>query len=48
MVRSRLPAALLPPGLIIEHVQVDDGGVVAVARAREAGSGCPDCGEPSR
>ena len=25
MGRSRLPAALLPPGLIIEQVQIDDG-----------------------
>jgi transposase len=45
---SRLPAALLPPGLIIEQVQIDDGGVAAIARAREAGSSCPDCGELSR
>lgn len=48
MGRSRLPAALLPPGLIIEHVQIDDGGVAAVARSRESGSKCPNCGEQSR
>jgi hypothetical protein len=47
MGRSRLPAALLPPGLIIEHVQIDESGVGAVARSRESRSMCPDCGEPS-
>jgi transposase len=48
MGRSRSLAALLPPGLIIEHVQIDEGGVAAVARGREAGSTCPDCGDLSR
>lgn len=48
MGRSQSSAALLPPGLIIEHVQMDGSGVVAVARAREAGSSCPDCGDLSR
>jgi transposase len=48
MGRSRLPAALLPPGLIIERVQIGDGKVAASARSRETGSICPDCGEPSR
>jgi hypothetical protein len=31
MGRSRLPAALLPPGPIIEQVQIGDGGVAAIA-----------------
>jgi hypothetical protein len=44
MGRSRLPAALLPPGLIIEHVQIDESGVGAVACSRESRSMCPDCG----
>lgn len=48
MGRSRSSAALLPPGLIIEHVRMDGSGVVAVARAREAGSSRPDCGDLSR
>ena len=46
MGRSQLSAALLPPGLITEQVQIDDGGLAAIARAREAGSTCPDCGVP--
>ena len=48
MGRSRMQAALLPPGLIIEQVRVDDGGVVAIARSREIGAICQDCGVPSR
>ena len=48
MGRSRLPAALLPPGLIIEQVRIDDAGVAASARSREIGAICPDCGVPSR
>ena len=48
MGRSRLPAALLPPGLIIEQVQIGDGGVAAVARSRDVGSACPGCGKLSR
>lgn len=48
MGRSRLPAALLPPGLIVEHVHIDDIGVAATARSRERGAICPDCGEPSK
>jgi len=48
MGRSRLPAALLPPGLIIEQVQIDDSGIAAIAHSREIGSICPDCGQPSR
>lgn len=48
MGRSRLPTALLPPGLIIEQVRIDDGGVAAVARSRDIGSACPGCGELSR
>ena len=48
MGRSRLPAGLLPPRLIIERVQINDGEVMASARSREIGSTCPDCGELSR
>jgi transposase len=47
MGRSRMQA-LLPPGLIIEQVRVDDAGVAAIARSREIGAICPDCCEPSR
>ena len=43
-----MPAALLPPGLIIEQVRLQDGEVSAVAPSREAMSRCPDCGVPSR
>ena len=48
MVGSRSSAALLPPGLIIEHVRIDDGGVAAAARSRDVGSVCPGCGKLSR
>lgn len=48
MGRNRLPTALLPPGLIIEQVQIDDRAVAAVARSCESGSICPGCGEQSR
>jgi transposase len=48
MGRSRSSTALLPPGLIIEHVRIDDGEVAAVARSRDAGSTCPACGKPTR
>ena len=48
MGRRRLPAGLLPPGLIIEQVQIDEGGVAAIARSRDAGSTCPACGKLSR
>ncbi len=44
---SRLPTALLPPGLIVEQVQMGDGTVAAAARSGEARSRCPDCGIPS-
>ena len=48
MGRSRSSAALLPPGLIIEQVRIEDGGVAAVARSRDVGSACPGCGKLSR
>lgn len=48
MGRSRLSAVLLPPGLIAEQVQIDDGGLAVIARAGGAGSSCPDCGAPSQ
>ena len=48
MVGSRSSAALLPPGLIIGHVRIDDGGVAAAARSRDVGSVCPGCGKLSR
>lgn len=48
MGRSRSLAALLPPGLIIEHVRIDDSGVAAVARSRDVGSACTGCGKVSR
>jgi transposase len=48
MGRSRSSAALLPPGLTIEHVRIDDGGVAAVARSRDVGSTCPSRGTLSR
>jgi transposase len=43
-----MQAALLPPGLIIEQVRVDDAGVGAMARSRDAGAICPTCGVASR
>jgi transposase len=48
MGRSRMQAALLPPGLIIEQVRVDDAGLSARARSRETGAICPNCGLPSK
>lgn len=48
MVGSRSSAALLPPGLVIEHVHGDEGGVAAVARSRDLGSVCAGCGKLSR
>lgn len=48
MGRSRLQVALLQPGLVIEHVRIDEGGIAAIAHSRETGSICPECGEPSR
>jgi hypothetical protein len=47
MGRSRLPEALLPPGLFIEQVQIGDGRVAASARSREVGSICPYFGMKS-
>jgi transposase len=48
MGRSRSSAALLPSGLIIEQVRIEDGGVAAVARSRDIGSACPGCGKLSQ
>ena len=48
MVGSRSSAALLPPGLIIEQVRIDDDGVAAAARSRDVASACPRCGKLSR
>ena len=48
MDRIRLPAELLPPGLIIDHVRIEGGKVAANARSREIGSIRPDCGLQSR
>ena len=48
MGRSRVPRALLPPGLLIEHVRIDDSGLAAVARSGDVGSACPSCGKLSR
>lgn len=48
MVGSRSSAALLPPGLIIETVRIEEDGVAAAARSRGVGSACPGCGKLSR
>ena len=48
MVGSRSSAALLPAGLIIETVRIDEGGVAAAARSRDIGSACTGCGKVSR
>ena len=48
MVGSRSSAALLPPGLIIEQVRIEESGVAAAARSRDVGSACPACGRLSR
>ncbi|MBP7002308.1 ISL3 family transposase [Amaricoccus sp.] len=48
MGRNRSSAALLPPGLIIEHVRIDDVCVAAIARSPNVGSACPGCGKLSR
>ena len=48
MGRSRSSSGLLPSGLIIEQVRIDDGGVASVARSRDVGSACPGCGKLSR
>ena len=48
MVGSRWSAALLQPGLIIEAVRIEEGGVAAAARSRDVGSACPGCGKLSR
>jgi transposase len=48
MGRSRTQAALLPPGLIIEQVRLDDAGLSARARSRATGAICPNCGLPSK
>ena len=48
MGRSRMQAALSPPGLIIEQVRLDDAGFGAMARSRDAGAICPTCGAESR
>jgi transposase len=43
-----LPEFAAATKLIIEHVRIDDGGVAAAARSRDAGSACPNCGKLSR
>ena len=48
MGRNRSSSALLPSGLIIEQVRIEDGGVAAVARSQDVGSACPGCGKLSR
>ncbi len=48
MIGSRSSAALLPPGLIIETVRIEEGGVAAAARSRDVGSTCPGCGKLSQ
>lgn len=48
MGRDRSSAALLPPGLIIERVRIEESGVAAVARSRDVGSACPGRGKHSR
>ncbi|MEZ5670119.1 MAG: ISL3 family transposase [Alphaproteobacteria bacterium] len=40
--------SLLPSGLRVEHVAIDGGEIVAVARSRSAASECPACGRASR
>lgn len=48
MCRSLHPAALVPPGLIVDHTRLEDDHLVIVARAGIAVGRCPSCGRASR
>lgn len=48
MRRGRFQSSLLPPGLSVEQVRVDDAEIVAVARSHGATARCPSCGCPSK
>jgi transposase len=48
MRRGRFQSSLLPRGLNVEHVRIDDAEIVAVARSQGTMARCPACGRPSR
>ena len=39
--------SLLPSGLIIDHIEIGETDIVAVARSRSGSSACPNCGRTS-
>ena len=44
MRRGRFQSSLLPPGLSVEQVQINDREIVAVARPQATAARCPSCG----
>jgi transposase len=47
MCRYRHQHSLLPPGLVIEHIELGGAEILAVARSRSETSCCPVCGRRS-
>lgn len=47
MVHALHPAALVPRSLVVEHVEVSEGGLTITARPSAVSARCPSCGKSS-
>ncbi len=48
MARSLRPSAVVPAGLLVQDVQMEDGATVITARSATTEAPCPACGAPAR